>query len=117
MTLSNKIKVTRYQKAGDTGALVAFFSIIVPKWVGFYINDLKVFQGGGKFWIKLPDRTYEKDGEKKYAPYCGFENREISDKFQAEVLTAIDEYAKENARKEQEAQTQMPFTPDENVPF
>ena len=110
------IKVTKYQKSERDGAFVASFSIIVPKWGNVFINRLKLFRKGEHFWIKFPEEKYNKDGEDKYFPYMGFVDRSFGDKFQELVLKAIEEYAKENALKEQQSQSNHSSNDDE-LPF
>jgi len=95
----DKIQVTKYRKSDREGALIAYFNIIVPKWGNFYINDMKLFQKDGKRWTGMPDRKYEVENETKYAPYCGFQERKMSQSFQDQILKAIDQYAIEQEQK------------------
>lgn len=93
------MKITRYKRSEKTGNLIAFFSIAYNTDLGaFYINDLKLFQKDGSRFIAMPDREYKNEhGEKKYAPHCGFSDRESKQKFQEQVLQAIDDFAKEQS--------------------
>ncbi len=84
------IEITNY-KAINKGTLVGSFSVRIVGW-GMYINDMNLFQKEGKRWVTMPSRMYEKDGTKKYFPYCGFEKSELTERFNTSVLKAIDEY-------------------------
>lgn len=103
------IQVTRYQKNDKLGPLVAFYSIIVPKWGNVYINDMKLFMKDGKRWIGFPNRSYESEGETKYFPYIGFADKDIFSKFQDQVLKAIEEYCAKSNEQPQPADEPLPF--------
>ena len=85
------IEITHY-KPNDKGFKVANISIKIPKWGNFLIRDITVFVKDGKRWLSMPNRSFDQDGQKKYFHFVSFENREIGDKFQAEVLKALDKY-------------------------
>jgi hypothetical protein len=92
------IKVTRYNKTKGNSALIGSFSIVVPKWGNFFINNMKHFEKNGHYFIAFPDKEYEEEGKKKHFPYNGFTERKISDAFQNEVLKAIEQYFLEAAK-------------------
>ncbi len=102
------MEITKYQKAKEGMALIAFISIAYDNEVHLpggrsirkprYINNIKVFQKNGRRWIAEPDQKYEKDGETKYAPYCGFTER--CDDFSDEVVKALDVYCTKNSQQE-----------------
>ena len=71
--------------------LKASFTVVIPEWQDFCLRECKLFEQQGKRWVSLPDREYEKDGEKKYWPLCGFKTRETNDAFKAKVRAALDE--------------------------
>jgi len=52
-------------KAYESGALQGFFVLVAGI---FEINNCKFFTKDGKSWVSLPQREYDQDGEKKYAP-------------------------------------------------
>lgn len=121
------MKVTKYRKADKLGSLVGYFSIIFksPWGGGMFINDMKLWMKDGRRWVSFPDRKYENEhGETKYVPYCGFSDREASDKMQDEVLKAIDEFCtkqatsvKEHAPVQGQAAPQAASYNDEECPF
>lgn len=92
------IKITRYTKAKDKGCLIAWFSMSIDVLISntytkmFYINDCKWWQKEGVRWISFPDKEYVKDGQKKYSPICGFEERNDMEAFQCDVNRALEEY-------------------------
>jgi hypothetical protein len=93
------MKVTKYRSAEKSGHLVGYFNIIFksPWGGGFFINDMKLWMKDGRRWVSFPDRKYENEhGETKYFPYCGFSQREVSDKFQEEAIKAIEEFCAKN---------------------
>jgi len=95
----DKLKVTRYHKTKGNSALVGIFSIVVPKWGYFFINNMKHFEKNGHYFVGFPDKEYEEEGKKKHFPYTGFTERKISDAFQQEVLKAIEQYFLEASSK------------------
>jgi len=92
----DKISVTKYSKIENPGYLLGIFSIIVPKWGNFYINNLKHFSKNNHDWIGFPSKEYGEDDEKKYFPFCGFTERSIKDKFEKIVIEALHEYFTKN---------------------
>lgn len=94
------IVVTRFSKIAGSGALMGFLSITfpIPGCPNFFVNDMKLFQSNGKRYVKFPDKPYEKDGETKYFPQCGFVER--FDEFSDMVVKALDEYCMKNAQQQ-----------------
>jgi len=104
------------------GIMVASVTITLPKWGGFFIKDITVFDKQGNRWIAFPSDPYEKDGVKKYARKCGYEDRDMQKKFEIEFFKAFDEYVKQNplqppAPKQQQTWTQPSFGNDESDPW
>jgi len=92
------------------GITVASVSIVIPKWGNFFIKSILVFSKDGERWISFPSDTYEKDGVKKYARKCGYEDRDMQKKFEVELLKAFDEYVKDHPLSPPEPkQQQIPF--------
>lgn len=79
-------------KAVNKGVCIGTFTIKVPKWGNFLIKEMSYLQKGETRWVSFPQRQYEIDGQKKYFAYVGFENFELTKKFQAEVLKVLDEH-------------------------
>jgi len=80
----------------NKGSISALISIKIPKWGDFVIKEIVIFEKNGGRWISFPQRTYEKNGEKKYYSLNSFSSGEVFDKFQKQVLQALDEYLKKN---------------------
>lgn len=102
------IEITNY-KAINKGALVGSFAVKMPTW-NFFINDINLFQKEGRRWISMPSRSYEKDGQTKYFPFCGLMNKDAHDRFQEHALKALDRWFIEKAKEaesKQELKTEM----------
>ena len=76
------------------GTLIGFAEIFVPKW-GIEIYGLTYHQKDGKKWVNFPCREYEKDGEKKHAPYFRFPESVHYNLFCEKVKEAIEIKIKE----------------------
>ncbi len=100
------IVVTKY-RAMQESSLKAYFSITIDKWGDFFIKDMKLFEKNGHKFVNFPDQKYEKDGETKYSPYCGFAKREIKEAFEKEVLKAIEVFLSQSQKSDD--QMQIPF--------
>jgi hypothetical protein len=84
-----KIKCIKY-KPYHKGHLLGFADIFVPKW-GVEIYGLTLYEKDGRKWVNFPSRSYEKDGEKKNAPYFRFPESEHYTLFCSQVREAIGE--------------------------
>lgn len=105
-----QIIVTKYKRLEKESSLKGIFSILIPDWGNFYVNEMKFFQKNTQKWIGFPDRVYDQDGEKKRFSYAGFQNLEDKKAFEHEVLKAIEEYAdKQRDNKFMEIEEQLPF--------
>jgi DNA-binding cell septation regulator SpoVG len=114
------MEITKYQKMEGKGALLAYLSIkfSISGSPDFFINDMKLFQKNGRRWVGFPDKKYEKDGETKYAPYCGFTER--CDEFSNKVIKALDAYCARghNQSPQNAAQQKQDHRPSmEECPF
>lgn len=99
----------------EKGSLQGFFSLKIAKWGQFVINDMRYFaKEGGARWIAFPQRQYEKDGEKKYAPYCKFEDRGMEHAFGDQVLKALDAHF---AAMQAAPPVSRACDPEDQVPF
>lgn len=58
---------------------------------GMTLVDCSLVNGENGQFIGLPQKPYEKDGEKKYAATVKFWDRERQDKFNAAVIAALKE--------------------------
>lgn len=106
------IKCTKFKEL-KKGCLLGFGSIEVEKW-GIEIHSCSLNEKNGNVWVGLPSQVYEKDGEKKYAPYITFKNKEHYKKFQEMCIEAMNKKRKE--QQLEEPVSQYPVN-DEEVPF
>ena len=114
------IEITKY-KPIDKGTIFASFDIKIPKWGNFFIREILYFKKENQRWISFPSKQYEKEGEKKYYPYNGFDDGAMTKAFQDKVFDALDKYIvsmskseatvfkMEITQKEQFAQAEIPF--------
>ncbi len=112
------IKITRYTPM-DKGALKAFISIEVIKW-NLNINDLSLFETGGRRWINFPSKKIDaKDGSDKptYFPYLKFTDKDTNERFNSAVITALDQYLKENPQHSMPPQYKTQANHNDEVPF
>jgi len=65
---------------------------------GIEIQDCSVYYKDGKRWVNLPARQYEKEGEKRFAPYVRFRKKEDWDSFIEASKAAIDTFCAESIR-------------------
>ena len=89
--------ISEYKKIEGAGALSASFNLTLPKWAGFEIRGLTLFETNGKRWINMPSRTYEdpqEPGKKKYSAHCRFPDRDVNDRFLATIMAALDQHVK-----------------------
>lgn len=85
------MEITEF-KPLNKGFLEAQVSLKIPKWGNFFIKGVKVFEKEGSRWITFPSHEYEKDGKKKFYPYCGFETNEMLEAFRSQFFKVYDEY-------------------------
>ncbi len=66
-------------------SLVGTFDLHFPS--GLILHGAMLLEKGTRRWVGFPSKEWLKsDGSKAYTPLLEFANREIADKFQAEVL-------------------------------
>ncbi len=105
------------------GIILATFNLKVPKWGNFVIRGLTLWEKNGARWFSFPSQSFNNQaGEKKYAPHCLFEDKDMHIKFQELVMAAIKDFLDKNPSMRQapvHKETQaMPQVPDqEGVPF
>jgi hypothetical protein len=81
------------------GYLQGFITVKIPK-IGMEIRDIALFEKGGGKWVNLPRREYDKkDGTKGWTELVRFTERTIHEKFQQEVLEALEEHLKKDPKK------------------
>jgi len=102
------MKILNY-KAVDKGALKAFFDLVIENW-GEMTISCSLFESNGKKWINLPQKEYEKDGQKKYQSLVKF-NKMTFDALQKKAIELIDkqEVTKVEPKKPTYEQTECPF--------
>ena len=78
-------------KTMPKGAFVGVAKIYIPKW-GVEVSDIKLFQKDGKRWVGFPSKEYQhpETGEKKYAPYLRFRDKNHAELFSKVVVDAIE---------------------------
>jgi hypothetical protein len=71
------------------GTLLGFFDLEMPS--GLIVRGAMLFEKNGKRWIGFPSKEWVKsDGTKGYMPLLEFADRAIADKFQFQVLPAVE---------------------------
>ena len=82
------MKIDNYQ-AINKGKLIAGFDLTTPS--GFTFIGMKLFNGQNGHFVGFPERSYQSNGETKYAKVVKIDNREKSDAFNAAVVAALTE--------------------------
>ena len=76
-----------YQK----NTLQGFFTASLPS--GLVFHELMLHERNGSKWIAFPAREWKNAaGEKQYARFVEFRDRESADRFRDAVLMALDEH-------------------------
>lgn len=95
------MKILKFRSLDNQSAMKATFSVAfevkvgtMPLPVEIMINDCRLFEKNDSKWVALPQRQYEKDGEKRYAPYISCTLLSDLKGFQAAVLEAVEAYQK-----------------------
>lgn len=83
------IEILEY-KPINKNCLKAQVNIRIPKWGGFVIKRVKVFEKESSRWIMLPSEEYEKEGKKKYFSLIEFDTPEMNESFRAAFFKAYD---------------------------
>lgn len=89
------MKITKLRPC-NKGALRAFFNLEIEK-MGIEIRDMALYQKDGRFWVNLPSREFEVDGEKKWAPLIRFTKDSVYKTFREKACEAALAYVNENA--------------------
>jgi hypothetical protein len=108
------IEILNYRKIQNGSAILAEFSLKIPKW-HIILHKIKHMKGknGGEFVTGPSEKYVDKEGKTKYARFWQFEDRETDDRFQKEVRRTLDEFLADNP--ETPVQTTMDL--DEEIPF
>lgn len=109
------IEVLKF-RSHTKGALLGFADIFIDK-TGMEIYGCTMYQKDGRRWVNLPQKEYEENGEKKYAPVVRFRNKAHQTAFQDQALDAIDEWCAQNAASVQEEEPPEAFQEEEGIPF
>jgi len=112
------IKIISYKHL-DKGALQGSACCEIVKW-HLQINDIAIFQSGGRRWITLPSRKIEREGEKiAYFPHIRWTDRDIDNRFQATFFAALDEWKAQNPEIANPYAGAPPANPEHNegLPF
>jgi hypothetical protein len=88
--------------------LIAQVSIRLPKWGGFIIKRIKVFQKNEARWIQLPCEKYEKNGQTKFFTLCEFETPAMNEAFRTAFFKSYDDYISLNNVDQKESKI-IPF--------
>lgn len=99
-------KITDF-KAYESGALQGFFTLVAGL---FEISNCKFFTKDGKSWVSLPQREYEKDGEKKYSPLVRIPDESRYKDFQKWAVAEIAKISPSDKPQKEQAM-------DEDTPF
>jgi len=111
------IECTKF-KSFQKGHLQGFADFSVPKW-GVEICGCSLYMKDGKRWVNLPANEYTNaDGEKKYAPFLRFKEKEHWTAFCEAAKGAIDKWCAENPQQEEPMSSGFTSEPsDEGLPF
>jgi hypothetical protein len=78
------MKITNAKRI-NKNTLIGVFDLEMPS--GFIVRGAMLFEKAGKRWVGFPSKEWVKsDGSKSYSPLLEFSSREISDRFQQQVL-------------------------------
>ena len=87
-TADLEIEVLNF-KPFNRGALRGWVDLIIQP-IGLKFNGVAFFQKDGKEWLKLPQREYELNGERRFSPIAEFDSKDAHDRFQRAALEALD---------------------------
>lgn len=105
--------IVRSWRPYQSGALRGFVDLEILE-LDLIIKECKVFQGQKGSWINLPEREYEKDGERNWTPYLQFSSKERKEEFRKSSLEAMRTFLKNEQQKKNEPpadrdQHEIPF--------
>jgi hypothetical protein len=75
-------------KALNKNTLRGIFTLALPS--GMAIHGCMLHVKNGSRWIGLPAKEYQVNGERKFSRLIEFTSKDRHERFQAEVLTALD---------------------------
>lgn len=76
--------IVKNYKPINKGFILGSFTLEVKG--GLQIRSCTLFKKGDRQWVSMPQREYEKDGERKYFSYVGYEDKEVYNQFMKEAL-------------------------------
>lgn len=85
-----KIEILEF-KAHQKNTLQGFVDLLIVD-VGLQLKGCTLHEKGGKQWIGLPARPYEKDGAQAWARIVDFPEKEDYRAFQDAAMNALREY-------------------------
>jgi hypothetical protein len=78
-------------RALSKNTLRGSFTATLPS--GLIVHELLLHEKEGNRWVGVPAKEHlDKNGVRHFTPILGFSSRELADRFQAEVLEALDHY-------------------------
>lgn len=92
------IEITNIQPV-NKNSLLARCDVHIKPWK-MVLHGVAIFQKGMQRWVTMPSRTYESNGETKYAEQITFEDSSVSKRFREQVMAAIDAYLLANPSME-----------------
>ena len=92
----NMIECIRFVSC-PKGYLLGFADFYIPKW-DLEVFGFKLYSKEGNRWVNAPAREYiNNEGEKKFAPYIRFREKEHYDTFLEQAKLAIDKWCAANS--------------------
>ena len=84
------MKILNFRKF-EKNTLRGFLEVELPS--GLCIRDLSYHVKNGSRWIGYPSKPYEKeDGSQSWVNQIWFEDKEVHNRFQRQLLAALDEH-------------------------
>jgi len=85
------IECTRF-KSCRRDSFVGFADFFIDKW-GVELQGCSLYMKNGQKWLNLPAKEYQNEqGERKFAPYVRFREKDHYKRFCEAAIRAIDEY-------------------------
>ena len=104
------IEIVDYKEI-NKNSLKAQATVRIPKWGGFLIKRIKIFQKGDTRWISFPAEQYEKEGKTKYFSLVEFDTPSMNEAFRNSFFSTLDEFLKHQSKEEVQSYKQ------ESIPF
>ena len=81
------------------GALLGYADIFVDQW-GVVIKGISIFAKEGAQWAGMPGSSYtNKEGEKKFAPFLVFPDRDTYTSFSKAAIKAVNDWCMQTEGK------------------